>query len=71
MGRVVDIDELNAQERLDPIAEIWDGLRRSPASIPTDEDLISLLDARREAYMRSPETASLWEDVMGRIVGAQ
>lgn len=41
------------------------------ASIPTDEDLISLLDARREAYIRSPETASLWEDVMGRIVGAQ
>ena len=60
-SRVVDVDALSTDERLDLLGQLWDSLSHSPGAIPLIESQRAELDRR---------DAELDEDIrMGRPLG--
>lgn len=71
MSRLVDIDTLTPDERLELIGEIWNALQSTPSSIPVADELLAEIERRRSEYERDPNTASLWENVRDTITAAK
>ena len=68
MSKIIDLDALSVTERLDLIAELWDGIAAHPENVQVDTQIIDELGGRRAEYERDPSTAVRWEDLRDRIL---
>jgi putative addiction module component (TIGR02574 family) len=63
-----DTLELSVPERIQLVEDIWDTISGEPEAIQLSEEEKQIIDERLEAYHRTPELGSPWEDVYKRIV---
>ena len=66
-----DIDQLTASERFELIERLWDSLRHRMGSLPLSPDERPVIEARREAHRRDPESAVDWETVRSELEADQ
>ncbi len=63
----IDIDHLNAEEKLELIEVLWESLVADPTSIPVTDAQKEMLD-RRIAELESGNAETIpWEEVRARI----
>jgi putative addiction module component (TIGR02574 family) len=60
----VNIADLNPEERLRMIEELWDSLSEQPASVPLTDAQRQELDRRLDDLERSGPTGIPWEEVL-------
>ena len=63
----VNIADLNPEERLRMIEELWDSLSEQPGSVPLTDAQRQELDRRLDDLERSGPTGIPWEEVLKRI----
>ena len=66
-----DTLDLSIPERIQLVEDIWDTIAAEAQSVELTEDDKSLIDERLEAYHRTPDLGSPWEDVYKRILSRQ
>ena len=66
-----DTLDLSIPERIQLVEDIWDTIAAEAQSVELTEDEKSLIDERLEAYHRTPDLGSPWEDVYKRILSRQ
>jgi putative addiction module component (TIGR02574 family) len=59
--------ELNVNERLKLVEDLWDSIASSPESLPVADWHKKELDRREAAHSQNPEPALPWEDAKERI----
>jgi putative addiction module component (TIGR02574 family) len=62
------IMKLSMAERIILVEEIWDDIAAEQESVELSEAQKPELDRRLDAYQRSPEEGSSWEEVKARIL---
>jgi len=63
----IDIDHLNAEQKLELIEVLWESLVADPSSIPITDAQKEMLD-RRIAELESGDAETIpWEEVRARI----
>jgi putative addiction module component (TIGR02574 family) len=63
------IDQLNADERLALVEEIWDSLVATPETVPVTDAQKADLQRRLDAHRDNPKAGSPWEEVKARLQG--
>ena len=63
----VNIADLNPEERLKMIEELWDSLSEQPGSVPLTDAQRQELDRRLDDLERSEPTGIPWEEVLKQI----
>ncbi|HEX7230715.1 MAG TPA: addiction module protein [Candidatus Binatia bacterium] len=63
----LNIDDLNPEERLRMIEELWDSLSEQPGSVPLTDEQRQELDRRLDDLERSGPKGIPWEDVLEHI----
>lgn len=63
----VNIADLDPEERLRMIEELWDSLSEQPGSVPLTDAQRQELDRRLDDLERSGPTAIPWEEVLKQI----
>ena len=63
----LNIDDLNPEERLRMIEELWDGLSDQSGSVPLTDAQRQELDRRLDDLERSGPTGIPWEEVLKQI----
>ncbi len=66
-----DTLDLSIPERIQLVEDIWDTIAAEAQSVELTEDEKRLIDERLEAYHRTPDSGSPWEDVYKRILSRQ
>ena len=63
----INIDDLNPEERLRMIEELWDSLSEQPGSVPLTDEQRQELDRRLDDLERSGPEGIPWDQVLQRI----
>jgi putative addiction module component (TIGR02574 family) len=63
----LNIDDLNPEERLRMIEELWDSLSEQPGSVPLTDEQRQELDRRLGDFERSGPTGIPWDEVLEQI----
>lgn len=63
----LNIDELNPEERLRMIEELWDSLSGQPERVPLTDAQRQELDRRLDDLERSGPAGIPWEEVLSQI----
>jgi len=63
----INIDDLNPEERLRMIEELWDSLSEQPGNVPLTDEQRQELDRRLDDLERSGPKGIPWEEVLGQI----
>lgn len=63
----INIDDLNPEERLRMIEELWDSLSEQPESVPLTDEQRQELDRRLDDLERSGPEGIPWEEVLEQI----
>jgi len=63
----INIDDLNPEERLRMIEELWDSLSDQPGSVPLTDAQRQELDRRLDDLERSGPEGIPWEKVLEQI----
>ena len=63
----LNIDDLNPEERLRMIEELWDSLSEQPGNVPLTDEQRQELDRRLDDLERSGPKGIPWEEVLGQI----
>ncbi|MCC6997489.1 MAG: addiction module protein [Deltaproteobacteria bacterium] len=64
---MASILELEVEERLRLVHEIWDSIAEHPDAIPLTDGERAELERRLETYQRDPHSGSSWDEVKARI----
>jgi putative addiction module component (TIGR02574 family) len=64
---VINVDDLNPEERLRMIEELWDSLSDQPESVPLTPAQRQELDLRLDDLERSGPEGIPWEEVVEQI----
>ena len=64
---MANILELEAEERLRLVHEIWDSIAEHPDAIPLTDGERAELDRRLDEYERDRQSGSWWDEVKARI----
>ncbi len=64
--RVVVVEDLTAEERIDLIGRLWDSLDPDAAA-PVSESLAAELDRRVAEADRDPESGESWSSIRGDL----
>lgn len=62
-----DILKLSTSERILLMEAIWDSISEKDKSVELTSETVQILEERLEAYKRSPDEGSSWNDVKERI----
>ena len=73
MKRITATDtlELSIPERIQLVEDIWDTIAEKTELVELTKEEKKIIDERLEAYHKSPELGSPWEDVYKRLVSKQ
>lgn len=63
-----DTLDLSVPERIQLVEDIWDTIATKAEGVELTEEEKKVIDERLEAYHRSPDSGSPWEDTYRRIV---
>ena len=63
----LNIDDLNPEERLQLIEELWESLRETPEAVPLTDAQREELDRRLDDLDRSGPEGIPWEEVLRQI----
>ena len=63
----INIDDLNPEERLRMIEELWDSLSEQPGNVPLTDEQRQELDRRLDDLERSGPKGIPWEEVLEQI----
>lgn len=63
----LNIDDLNPEERLRMIEELWDSLSEQPGSVPLTDEQRQELDRRLDELEGSGPKGIPWEEVLEQI----
>jgi len=63
----INIDDLNPEERLRLIEELWESLSQSPGAVPLTDAQREELDRRLDDLERSGPEGIPWEEVLQQI----
>ena len=63
----INIDDLNPEERLRMIEELWDSLSEQPGSVTLTDEQRQELDCRLDDLERSGPEGIPWEEVLEQI----
>ncbi len=63
-----DLLELSVSERIQFVEDIWDSIATMPDAVHITEKQKEELNRRLEAYHRSPNLGSPWNEVKERII---
>jgi putative addiction module component (TIGR02574 family) len=63
----INVDDLNPEERLRMIEELWDSLSDQPESVPLTDAQRQELDRRLDDLERSGPEGIPWEEVLEQI----
>ena len=64
---MANILELEVEERLRLVHEIWDSIAEHPDAIPLTDGERAELHRRLDEYQRNPQSGSSWDEVKARI----
>jgi putative addiction module component (TIGR02574 family) len=70
LERMPAVQNLSATEKLQLVAELCDDLAAHPLAIPVPAEQLEELDRRMAAYRSDPSSATTWEAVKQRMLGA-
>ena len=62
MGRLISVDDLTAEERIELMGTLWDGLDRALAA-PSTPALASELDRREAEADTAPDAGDAWYEI--------
>lgn len=62
MARMIPLDDLTAEERIELMGRLWDSLDSALAA-PITSDVASELDLREEEANSAPEAGDVWPDI--------
>ncbi len=62
MTRLISVDDLTAEERIELIGELWDGLDRALAA-PITPALAAELDRREAEADAAPDAGEAWPEI--------
>ncbi len=65
--KIPQLDDLDANEKLLLVSELWDSLTAGRLDIPVSDSLFEELDRRHEEYLKDPSQVTSWEDAKRRI----
>jgi len=65
--RAVDIEKLNAEEKLRLIEELWESLNDDPSQIPLTRTQREELDRRLDEIDKGDDAGIPWDEVLNRI----
>jgi len=63
------IDQLNFEDRLALVEEIWDSIASEPANLPISETQKQLIDQRIADLNANPRNVLTWEEIKQHIKG--
>ena len=62
MGRLISVDDLTAEERIELMGTLWDGLDRALAA-PITPALAAELDRREAEADTAPDAGDAWPEI--------
>ena len=62
MGRLISVDDLTAEERIELMGTLWDGLDRALAA-PITPALAAELDRREAEADTAPDAGDAWSEI--------
>ena len=62
MGRLISVDDLTAEERIELMGTLWDGLDRALAA-PITPALAAELDRREAEADAEPDAGDAWSEI--------
>ena len=62
-----EVQALTHEEKMILTLELLEELNAPPASSDQEAAILEVLNARHEAYLRSPSTVSSWEEARARL----
>jgi putative addiction module component (TIGR02574 family) len=62
MGRMISVDDLTAEERIELMGTLWDGLDRALAA-PITPALAAELDRREAEADAAPDAGDAWSEI--------
>ena len=62
MSRAISVDDFPAEERIELMGTLWDGLDRAPAA-PVTPALVAELDRREAEADAAPDAGDAWPEV--------
>lgn len=65
--RAVDIEKLNAEEKLRLIEELWESLNDDPSQVPLTPTQREELDRRLDEIDQGDDAGIPWDEVLNRI----
>ena len=65
--RAVDIDKLDAEEKLRLIEELWESLNDDPSQVPLTPTQREELDRRLDEIEQGDHAGIPWDEVLNRI----
>ncbi|HUK41443.1 MAG TPA: addiction module protein [Candidatus Acidoferrales bacterium] len=63
----INVEDLNPEERLRMIEELWDSLTKEPSSVPLTDAQRQELDRRLDDLERSGPEGIPWEEVLEKV----
>ena len=66
MAGTIPINDLTAEERIELIGKLWDGLDPAAAA-PVTPALAAELDRREAEADRAPDAGEAWSDIRGEL----
>ena len=66
VNRVVDLDQLSANERLELVQDLWDQIAAEPEQVPVTAAQRHELDRRLAEHAASPDDVAEWAVVKAR-----
>lgn len=65
---IPQLGDLNPEQKLTLIGELWDQLLDNPEALPCPQEHLDLVEARLRAHRENPEEVTSWEDIKARIL---
>jgi len=62
MSRLISVDDLTAEERIELMGELWEGLDRALAA-PITPALVAELDRREAEADTAPDAGDTWAEI--------
>ncbi|HKS07121.1 MAG TPA: addiction module protein [Gemmatimonadaceae bacterium] len=66
-----DIGQLTSTEQFELIERLWDALRGRIGGLPLTAEERAIIEARRDAHRRDPNSSFAWESVRAELASDQ